>query len=129
MDIHFTGFKAGSDREYSVEDPKIRKPPTAEELEALSQALAANYADRGIPVPGVTDVPDPNDDATGAAVQGAAGSGEGDGEGDGAADLDEEDDENAEGANITGDEDEDVDGLDGAFNAQPPGADNGTIPI
>jgi len=49
VDIHFTGFKSSQDREYSVEDPKIRLPPpepTEEELALQdSQASAEGVVD------------------------------------------------------------------------------------
>lgn len=46
VDIHFTGFKSGTDRDYSVDDPKIRAPPTAEDLEVIQRNIADGYATR-----------------------------------------------------------------------------------
>ena len=46
VDIHFTGFKSGTDRDYSVDDPKIRAPPTAEDLEVIQHNIAEGYATR-----------------------------------------------------------------------------------
>lgn len=40
VDIHFTGFKSGTDRDYSVDDPKIRAPPTTEDLEVIQRNIA-----------------------------------------------------------------------------------------
>eukprot|EP00729_Bicosta_minor_P021019 gene21019-28274_t len=46
VDIHFTGFKSGTDRDYSVDDPKIRAPPTTEDLEVIQRNIAEGYATR-----------------------------------------------------------------------------------
>ena len=40
VDIHFAGFKSGTDRDYSVDDPKIRAPPTTEDLEVIQRNIA-----------------------------------------------------------------------------------------